>query len=47
VLIQVNKVEAKEGVREDEEYEHPVLVHRLSEGVAYTEGDAGHDQLED
>ena len=47
VLIQVNEVEGKEGVREDEEHEHPIPVHRLPEGVAHTEGDAGHDELED
>lgn len=47
VLIQVDKVEREEGVGEDEEHKHPVLIHRLAEGVAHTEGNACHDELED
>ena len=47
VLIQIDEVEGEEGVGEDEEHKHPVLIHWLAERVAHTEGNACHDQLED
>ncbi len=47
VLIQIDEVEGEEGVCEDEEHKHPVLINWLAERVAHTESNACHDQLED
>ena len=47
VLIKIDEVEGEEGVGEDEEHKHPVLIHWLAERVAHTEGNACHYQLED
>ena len=47
MLIKIDEVEGEEGIGEDEEHKHPVLIHWLAERVAHTEGNACHYQLED
>jgi len=45
-IIKHNPEEGEEGEGEGKKTEGRVVVHRLAEGIADTEGDAGHDELE-